>query len=572
MIKLLQLELRNFLSHVDTVLDFEDYKGLVLIEGVNQDGHYSSNGSGKSTLLEGIVYALTGNTLRGVGVNDVVNRNYKKNTRVSLRFLKDDILYEIIRYRKDDTHGDDIVFMKGEENISKRLNKETQQLIDDTLGISFKVFASTVLLGEGLSSKFTQLSDPEKKSLIESTLNLNYDINEIRAKANSKLSALKLEKSNLEGQISALEGFADYDVEKARYEMKRVEEEYSQKSQLVKSQYSAIEGMNQKINQLVDKMNLVKSSIDKIDYLTLDMTNLDSENEKLVNELTNAEKCENPRCTVCHQELFSENAKEAFRASYREKIDNINKKLIDCRVQIDSLPSREILVQSYEKFSLEVKELRDQVTDLSTQTRQLQDEAYQLNIKANTISSNINSYNEASANIDSLKENLSNVNSNSEIYDYFYKLFSPTGIIVDILSEAVGYINERISTYSEVLLDKRYKVDFKKGKISLVDDSGSSYQSLSNGEKRRLDISIQFALHDYITMYCGMKLDCCYIDEVLDTLDDIGVDNIFEVLRLKLDYCGLSSIYVITHSDSLKSKFDHVITVSKNSNGDSTLL
>ena len=99
MIKLTKLELKNFLSHVDTSLDLQDQNGLVLIEGKSSDGHYSSNGSNKSTLLEGIVYALTGDTLRGVGVNDVINRNNKKNTRVSLSFSKGDSHFEVSRYR-----------------------------------------------------------------------------------------------------------------------------------------------------------------------------------------------------------------------------------------------------------------------------------------------------------------------------------------------------------------------------------------------------------------------------------------------------------------------------------------
>ena len=58
----LSLHLNNFFSHRDTSLDFSEHEGLILIEGINQDGRYESNGSGKSTLLEGIIYALTGNT------------------------------------------------------------------------------------------------------------------------------------------------------------------------------------------------------------------------------------------------------------------------------------------------------------------------------------------------------------------------------------------------------------------------------------------------------------------------------------------------------------------------------
>lgn len=572
MLTLQQLELQNFLSHTNTIINFSDYQGLVLIEGVNKDGHYSSNGSGKSTLLEGIVYALTGDTLRGVGVNDVVNRNYKKNTKVTLKFLIDDVPYEISRYRKDDKMGDSIVFMKNGEDISKRVNKETQSLIDDTLGISFKILSSTVLLGEGLSSKFTQLSDPEKKSLIESTLNLDYDMNDLRAKFNTTLSSLKLTKSNLEGKISALEGYADFDEETASSQMNEIDSLISEKMKIAQEKNTEIGSINSNINQLVDKMNLLKSSIDKIDYLNKDLTNLDNENSRLVSELTNAEKCENPRCTVCHQELINEDSKKAFRVSYKERIDNLTNKILESRKQIEELPDRNLLAQRYEEFSFNVVTLRNQVADLTSESSQLQSEIFQLKSQSSTLQASINNYREAKENIMNLKEELKSTISLMEIYEYFYKLFSPTGIITDILSEAVEYINERISTYSEVLLDKGYIIEFKKGKISLVDESGASYQSLSNGEKRRLDIAIQFALHDYVVKYCSHPCNIMFIDEVLDTLDDTGVDNIFEVLRLKLDYCGLSSIFTITHNDTLKNKFDHIITVLKNSDGNSTIL
>ena len=133
MIRLSDLQLKNFLSHVDTNLPLNNYDGLVLIEGQTADGHYSSNGSGKSTLLEGIVYALTGDTLRGVGVNDVVNRNQKKNTCVSLDFYKGDTEYKVSRYRKDDKNGDSLVLLQGDENISKRVNKENQSHNDNLL-------------------------------------------------------------------------------------------------------------------------------------------------------------------------------------------------------------------------------------------------------------------------------------------------------------------------------------------------------------------------------------------------------------------------------------------------------
>lgn len=572
MIHLTHLELHKFLSHLDTVIDFTSYQGLTLIEGKTTDGHYSSNGSGKSTILEGIVYALTGNTLRGVGVNDVVNRNYKKDTHVLLRFDINDDSYEIHRYRKDTEHGDDIVFIKNGENISKRVNKETQQLIDDTLGISFKVLTSTVLLGEGLSSRFTQLSDPEKKSLIESTLNLSYDMNTLRATANNTLSQLKLDVSNLEGSVSALKQFSDFDTEAISSEIKRLDEDYQNKIKSLGDKNNDINSSSSRVDQLVDRVNLIKSSIDKIDYLRNNLAILDSQNTQLITELTEAEKCDNPRCTVCHQELKDEASHKAFRKNYQERINAVTSQMSEYHNQLASLPDRDILSQKFDLFNSELSDLRETISQMSHESQQIQSEAYTIKSELDKLKYQMKQYNEVNTDIESTEVELTNKISQLERYDYFYKLFSPTGIIVNILSEAVDYINGRLSTYSEVLLDKKYHINFVKGKLSLVDESGSSYQSLSNGEKKRLDISIQFALHDYVTIYCGMNINCCFIDEILDTLDDIGVDNIFDVLRLKIDYCNLDSIYVITHNDSLKGKFDRVITVLKNEKGDSTIV
>ena len=164
---------------------------------------------------------------------------------------------------------------------------------------------------------------------------------------------------------------------------------------------------------------------------------------------------------------------------------------------------------------------------------------------------------------------INSIEKDINTYDYFYKRYSPTGIITIILEEAISYINERISAYTSLLLDKTYQLTLTKGKLSLVDTQGSTYQSLSNGEKRRLDIAIQFSLHDYTHIYCGIGTNLLFIDEVLDTLDATGVNNIIEVLNLKRSYCNLDSIYVITHNNELKSYFDEVITVVKDASGNS---
>lgn len=572
MIKLKQLELNNFLSHVSTSIDLSDHKGLVLIEGKTADGHYNSNGAGKSSILEGIVYALTGDTLRGVSVNDVVNRNYKKNTKVSLTFDTESSEYTVSRYRKDDKFGDSIVLTKGEEDISKRVNKETQKSLDDILSISYKVLVSTMLLGEGLSSRFTQLSDPEKKSLIESTLNLNYDLNKIRESANEELKKISRDLAKLEGEIHVLESYEENDLTLLEDSIKDNENLiyiYQKTADHLKEEYDKLSAEIESINP---KLQLIMSSINQYDTNAQKYTELMQLNTHYQEERDRVSSGESPVCSMCHQLLQSADSKQAVINSYQEKIEENLKIMSTIGETLSKLPDVQTMRLKYESLSSEY-------TQKSTRYREMIQEYNEYQVKIAESRKDIESARYIMTNakdnhkqLESKLEEHSKLSEEKSKYDYFYKLFSPTGIIVNILSEAVDYINTRLSTYSELLLEKDYHINFLKGKISLVDSKGSSYQSLSNGEKRRLDISIQLALHDYVVMYCGVKMDTLFIDEILDTLDEVGVDNIFDVLRLKLEYCGLNSIYVITHNNSLKSKFDQVITISKDIHGNSYLI
>lgn len=569
MISLKQLRLKNFFSYVDTTVNLSDYEGLVLIEGHNTDGHYSSNGSGKSTILEGIIYALTGNTLRGVAVNDIINRNYKKDAQVSLEFLQENDRYSVRRYRKDKQYGDSLILQKNQEDISKRVTKETQSSLDDILGISYKILTSTMLLGEGLSSRFTQLSDPEKKSLIESTLNLNYDLSKIRDKANEELKRLSREIARLEGEISVLCSYEEQDINQVEDSIKDNEEcirIYQSTSEHLKETY---ENLAKEIESVNPKLQVITTSINQYGSNNQKYQELLQLNSHYQEEMDRVANGETPVCSMCHQLLQSVNSKQAVISSYQEKIDDNLRSMSAIEEILKKLPDIQIMKMKYNSLSSEYSEKSMKYRESMQEYND-----YQVKIVG------------AQKDIESLKSIISNAANNHEQleekklekdsltkdkskYEYFYQLFSPTGIIVSILSEAIDYINSRLSVYSGVLLEKDYKLNFVKNKLSLVDSQGSSYQSLSNGEKRRLDISIQFALHDYVSTYCGMKMDCCFIDEILDTLDDIGVENIFDVLRLKLEYCQLKSIFVITHNNELKSRFDQSISVYKDEKGNS---
>lgn len=573
MIKLDRLYLQNFFSHKESRINISDKKGLVLIEGKNSDGRYDSNGSGKSTILEGIVYALSGTTLRGVGVNDVVNRNAKKDTLVSLSFYANDSEYCVERYRKDSVEGDKLkVWDIGEDvsgDISKRLNKDTQQMLDSIVDIPYEILINTMLLGEGLSSRFTQLSDADKKSLIESTLNLSYDLSKSRDSVSAALKQMKLKRASVEGQISTLSSIVKEDPHDAEESMKSNRTLLSASKSEQESLLARIPNTQVEIDTLQQKISVLMSSIDKHNFYTQRLRQLDESTAHYIEEMKRVEGEEKPICSLCRQILESADSRESVLSTYKSYVDANTADMELCRKELSQLPDISLLSSTLETLQSQLDQKISELSEMTAKSNSLHTRIAVIEKDILTLESTIHNYEGYQSQLADKEQELKSIEKEISEYEYFYKLYSPTGIMVYVLEEAIEYINSRIRVYTDILLDKSYMLVLEKGKIALKDTKGSSYQSLSNGEKRRLDLCIQFSLHDYTHIYCGNSCNVLFLDEVLDTLDSTGVNNIIEVLSLKREYCKLDSIFVISHNQSLKEYFDEVVTVIKDADGNS---
>lgn len=569
MIELKKLVLKNFMSHIDTNLDLSNLQGLVLVEGKTEDGRYESNGSGKSTLLEGIVYALSGYTLRNVSVNDVVNRKVGKDTDVELVLSTPDNI-DIHRYRSHHDYGDALRILKDGEDISSRLNRDTQSKLNQIINIPYNVLVNTILLGEGLSSKFTQLSDSDKKSMIESTLNLGYDLNKCRDIANTKVKENNVKIANLKGRLSVLEpliesshdGVSLDDMKKHRKELDSDVEELSLKSSNRAMYKTTIES----------KLNVIQTTINSIMAINNRLGQLSNDMNSTMIKIDSYKNHEVTKCEMCKQSLESQESIQSVIDSYTSVYNNLLEDAKKATEELNKYPPLDTLTSKANELKAElnsvISEISTMTTDMAIKNRELSKLDSDIKHRED-MDTNASSYATEVANS---KKDISTLKQEVEDYTYLSKLFSPQGLITYILEESLGFINDRLRVYTNLLLDKDYQLSLDSGKLLLKDSSGASYQSLSNGEKRRLDISIQFSLHDYVHMYCRVKMDTIFIDEILDTLDSTGVSNIIEVLRLKLEYCDLKRILVITHNQELKSYFDNVITVYKDLDGNSKLL
>ncbi len=563
MIELKSITLKNFLSHKDTYIDLTTYSGLSMIEGRTEDGHYSSNGSGKSTIFEGVYYALTGKTIRGLTADAVVNSVAKRDTVVSLKFHTNESSYEVVRTRKH-SKLPALALYRDQQDISCRTPTQTQSRIDELVGIAPDILSGVMILGEGMSSRFTSLSDPSKKSLLESTMILSHSIDELRDTAKSRLDTILLDKRSTQGSISSDESLLQY------YEGMEVSDEGTIGALLesVTSRIELLEGSYdssmEESKNLSKKLSVLKEARSNILGLKSQLSRVSSSMQAIDAKIADLESQESPVCPTCGQRLQT---LEKVVSTLSAERHDIHQQLVDLNSQLERFPPEETVVNKLEeiqsqsdKVERSLKEIRQTISD-----RMSEKINYEYKIKAFHERGEVVS--RLTSELQVLNEKMTSLSKDEEVLTYLVKtVFSSTGVISDILRDVVDYIDQRLQVYNDLLQDKVFHITFYKGKIVLESES-LSYQSLSSGEKKRLDISIQFALHDYVYTHCGIGFDTIFIDEILDSLDSVGVSNIIEVLNLKKSYCSLSRIFVITHNESLKDYFDSVLSIRKDSDG-----
>ena len=135
-----KVEINNFYSIKNATLNFDKFKGVVLVQGKNKDTG-GSNGSGKSALIEAVVWGLFGKTIRKSTEEALINVYTKK--KCSVRITVNDNV--VIERGKKPTY---LRFFVGEEERTLDNALNTQRLIEEYLKTNYKVFLASTVFGQ----------------------------------------------------------------------------------------------------------------------------------------------------------------------------------------------------------------------------------------------------------------------------------------------------------------------------------------------------------------------------------------------------------------------------------------
>jgi len=170
---------------------------------------------------------------------------------------------------------------------------------------------------------------------------------------------------------------------------------------------------------------------------------------------------------------------------------------------------------------------------------------------------------------------LTTLDDTEKYYSFWDTGFSRKGIRSYMLDKVIPFLNERANKYLSILTDGGIRVRFDTRKATSTGEiresfnvsvtnlkASDTYEGNSGGEKRRIDLAISLAINDLISNRSGKKFNILLLDEVFENIDETGTYYVIKVLEELAR--NKSSVFVITHHDSLASYFNETIKLSRN--------
>jgi len=572
MINLKHVTLRNFLSvgSVTQAIDLQNEE-LTLILGDNLDlgGDGARNGTGKTTIIQAISYALYGVPLNNIKQNNLINRTNGKGMMVTLDFEANGVEYRIERGRKP--HGMKF-FINGteeEDNEAQGENKETQQVIEDIVGMSSVMFRNIVALNT-YSQPFLSMTQGQQRDIIEQLLGITL-LSEKAEKIKVIIKNNKEEIQQEEFKVQAVEE-ANKRIEEQINSLKQRERLWTAKINedinTLKEQIETLEKLDIDAELLGHKQLAVYNALVKdhadIDKLLLrTQSDIDRETKSIskyerelnILKQNKCHTCGQDICDDTHTKILSEKEESLNESTkHAEELAEVYVELEKEKHSLFDIGEKPVVFYSSEEEAIEHK---NKIKDLSAQVERKEQEE--------------NPYTDQISEMESsaLQEvNFDKVNELSRIGDhqkFLLDLLTSKDSFVrkKIIDQNLSYLNSRLTSY----LDKMglpHQVVFQNDLSVEITELGREldFDNLSRGERNRLILGLSFAFRDvWENLY--FPINTLFIDELIDSgLDTIGVENAMAILK-DMTRRRNKSVWLVSHREELAGRVASVLQVIK---------
>ena len=279
---------------------------------------------------------------------------------------------------------------------------------------------------------------------------------------------------------------------------------------------------------------------------------------------------ENETCPSCSQDISAD--------LREEKLSTAKVKASEIQEALDNVAEQSTIVESnIDRLNDTSNEIRTQTALISGNNREivrLQGQIKNLTHAISKIRGNDGDVAKASTDLDNLNqekadlfENRMYINETLSYNTVILEMLKDTGIKTKIIKQYLPVINQFINRYLQILdffihfnLDESFSETIR----SRHRDS-FSYDSFSEGEKQRIDLSLLFTWRQIAKMKNSVSTNLLILDETFDSsLDYEGIDNLMKIVHTLDDD---TNVFIISHKgEMLDGKFANRLEFTKEKN------
>ena len=611
------IHIENFLSIGCADIPLND-NGYVLVSGINNSKSDSalSNGSGKSSIFDSILWALTGETIRGA--SSVTNINGNDGALVEIDISVDDRDYSIRRTKDHSRYKTSLQILSDGEDLSGKGIRDSEKILQNLLpDINASVLGSVVLLGQGLPMRFTNNKPSERKAMLESLSKSDYMVEDLKNRISERkeeltaelrsyeakriaveteiscsevqLGGLKRELAELPSEESLVAEVREHEreLDECSADLEKANAKYMEyNSELVRLRGELLSLDADKKAKIATETSVL---VEKLNALENRKTILQCTHKELSNKIADKKKVRDV-CPTCGQKLLGvtlPNAalEESQLMACNDELSSVQNEIVlltsekeklEAKIVLSTQDRRNSIIESGRKAreeSLRLKSYCEEKTKTnSTLLEELAGMRERLASLSKTRAETVRKIGELSDLISEKTKEKSYIDNSMEELSSRLSIISKFATIVSrdfrgyLLKNYIDFIDSRAKNYANRVFGNRNISFVLDGNNINILFNGKAYENLSGGERQKIDLIVQLSIRDMLCTNLGFSCNILAVDELFDNLDAVGCKNVVDLITTDLN--DISSVFIITHhSADISIPCDREIVVTKGDDG-----
>ena len=546
-----KLRFKNFLSTGNnfTEVEFEKTPTTLVV---------GQNGAGKSTMLDALSFAIFGKPHRKISKTQLVNSINGKGTIVEVEFRIGSSNYKVVRGIRPNKFE---IWVNGNMVNQNSHAREYQQMLENNIiKLNHKSFHQIVVLGSSSFVPFMQLSGGARREVIEDLLDINV-FSKMNGILKEQTSILKDKINNNAHEINLVDTKILAQKKYLRDLTTITSAQKKEKQETINNLQEDIRVLNESNGNLTSEITTNQPTLNEESTKTSkDITELDKFMTQFRTQQKNVVKqakffSENDTCPTCEQDIDAD-TKQHHLSECKTKAGTIKDALEMGEKKRTSL---DLLLEQVNTKLNEVREWQSKVNANTQEIGRINTNITRLQNEIQEIENNTGDLTEANEGLEKLriekeslqedKFKLAEQNSYNRVNA---ELLKDTGIKTKIIRQYLPVINQLTNKYLQIL-DFFVHFDLDGSFAETIRSrhrDAFSYDSFSEGEKQRIDLSLLFTWRQIAKMKNSVATNLLILDETFDSsLDEEGIENLMKIIGTVAED---TNVFVISHKSELE--------------------